>query len=294
MRCLGLMAVVAAAHAAAPPASFALLDPSTFAPLLRYGAGDGGGALDETAWAKSNVPFFECDDEDYTLAYYFRWHMFHSHMNRTGWTDRAGVQRYLITEFTGVAKSHSGSAGHHMMEARWLRDPQVVMDYALYWAGGASHAYSFWFSWASFESLAVIDDGGAGVASWLVAIYAGLKPIYKKQWVESPHYLVGEGKDVNGIAEGSSCFFKKASWDAEENSISGDGCRAISNSCAAGEATGLGRLAAAAGNHSDAPTWANFSGIFRRTLTDVLWNEKLSTFSTLAVISRNQAQRIPS
>ena len=284
-----LAVLVPATVAVVPPASFTLLDPSTFAPLLRYGAGDGGGAVDETAWAKDNIPFFECDDDEYTEAYYFRWHMFHSHMNRTGWTDKAGRKRYLITEFTGVDKSHSGSAGHHLMEARWLRDPQVVMDYALYWADGAPHAYSFWYSWASYESFAVIDDGGVGVAAWLQELYTGLKPIYNKQWIQNPHYLIGEGKEVNGLVVGTSCFFKKASWDAEENSISGDGCRAISNACAAGEAAGLGRMAAATGHVDDAPIWANFTQIFQRSLTDVLWNEKLSTFTTLAVISGNQS-----
>ena len=60
-----LAVLVPATVAVVPPASFTLLDPSTFAPLLRYGAGDGGGAVDETAWAKDNIPFFECDDDEY-------------------------------------------------------------------------------------------------------------------------------------------------------------------------------------------------------------------------------------
>jgi hypothetical protein len=160
-----------------PPAHFAVLDPAAFEKYLSFGDGDGGGALDENSWARSNIPYFETDSEDFNVAYYFRWHMFHSHMNSTGWRDADGAPKYLITEFTGVPETHSGSAGHHIMEARWLRDPTPVKDYVEYWANGASRAYTYWYSHAAFEAykvLAPIDS-----AEWLATIYEPLKALYQ-------------------------------------------------------------------------------------------------------------------
>eukprot|EP01052_Picozoa_sp_SAG31_P068694 SAG31_NODE_27504_length_425_cov_0.773006_2_plen_85_part_01 len=82
------------------------------------------------------------------------------------------------------------------------------------------------------------------------------------------------------MSPGQLCFFKLAGWDAEENSISGDGCRPLSNACALGEAAGMARIAAVAnGSKTEADIWANYSSIYYHALTDVLWNEDLETFS---------------
>ena len=138
-----LLLLPVSCRATPPLASFAILDPANFERYLNFGDGDGAGLTNENEWAKSNIPFFETDSEDFNVAYYFRWHMFHSHMNASGWTDKlTGELKWSITEFTNVAATHSGSAGHHLMEARWLRDPKVVKDYAEYWASGASRAYT--------------------------------------------------------------------------------------------------------------------------------------------------------
>ena len=144
----------------APPA-FAILDPTSFQKYLLFGNGDGGGARDEFAWAKQNIPFFESSDEDFTTAYYFRWHMMHTHMNATGWTGKDKISKWLITEFTNVIGTHSGAAGHHLMEIRWLRDPVVWKDYIEYWANGANHPYTAWYSAAFFEAYKTLAEGGA-------------------------------------------------------------------------------------------------------------------------------------
>eukprot|EP01051_Picozoa_sp_SAG22_P013390 SAG22_NODE_1493_length_4303_cov_2.713606_2_plen_648_part_00 len=262
--------------------SFAILDPANFSAYLDFGGGDGGGALDEGGWARAHIPFFETDDEDFTRAYYFRWHMFHSHMNASGWTDpQTGQPRFLITEFTGVDKSHSGSAGHHIMEARWLRDPACVKDYVQYWADGASRAYTYWYSHAAFEAYKVLAPGPES-DGWLAGMYGQLAALYEQSFIDSPHLVRGDG--TNGMQPGQRCFFKLAGWDAEENSISGDGCRPLSNACAAGEALGMGRIAGVAnGSAAEAARWQNYSAIFTAALTKVLWNHELETFSVLNV-----------
>ena len=83
---------------------------------------------------------------------------------------------------------------------------------------------------------------------------------------------------------GQACFWKGDGWDAEENSISGSGCRPLSNACIMGEAMGLAQMGALVnGSAAEAAYWANITSIFRTVLTDVLWNEQLSTFSTLTL-----------
>ena len=274
----------------APPA-FAILDPTSFQKYLLFGNGDGGGARDEFAWAKQNIPFFESSDEDFTTAYYFRWHMMHTHMNATGWTGKDKISKWLITEFTNVIGTHSGAAGHHLMEIRWLRDPVVWKDYIEYWANGANHPYTAWYSAAFFEAYKTLAKGGARTSpklrAWLGTLYAKLKNIYREQWVASPHLIFGNG--TNGMTPSQRCFWKTDAWDSEENSISGTGCRPLSNAVALGEARGLAAIAAEVfyGNKSasavEAKLWANWSSIFHSALTDVLWNEKIGTFSTLTI-----------
>ena len=40
-----------------------------------------GWVLNESmAWAQETVPHFECDDKDVTIAYWYRWRLFHLHM----------------------------------------------------------------------------------------------------------------------------------------------------------------------------------------------------------------------
>jgi hypothetical protein len=185
---LALLLLLGHAQADPPPPSFSILDPSHFSKYLHFGTGDGsGGDTDENAWAHSNIPFFESDSEDYNIAYYFRWHMLHSHMNATGWVSKSdGTSRYIFTEFTGISSTHSGSAGHHILEARWLRDPKVVTDYGLFWAlmGMGKTSYTFWGSWASFEAYKVLDP--ALGRDWLESIYNGLKTLYIG-WIKGSH-----------------------------------------------------------------------------------------------------------
>jgi len=80
-----------------------------------------------------NVPLFDCPDKQFEELYYFRWWSFRKHLTKTpaGW---------VITEFlppvpwASLYNTISCAAGHHLYEARWLRDPQFADDYARFWA----------------------------------------------------------------------------------------------------------------------------------------------------------------
>ena len=117
---------------------------------------------------------------------------------------------------------------------------------------------------------------------WLEQIYPQLRALFSESWLDNNHLVLGNG--TNGMEVGQACFYKVDGWDAEENSISGSGCRPLSNACIMGEAMGLAQMGALVnGSAAEAAYWANLTSIFRTALTDVLWNEQLSTFSTLAL-----------
>lgn len=213
--CALLLAAATSASSMSPPpaAAFAVLEPSDFERYLKFGSGDGGGLKDENEWARVHIPYFEIDSEDFNVAYYFRWHMFHTHINESGWRDpHTDKRKCWFTEFTGVDKTHSGSAGHHIMEGRWLRDATCLKQYVEYWArGGGGTAYTYWFSHAAFEAYKVLKPGPE-TAQWLQHIYEPLKQVFIRDFIESPHLVRGTG--TNGMKPDQRCFHKLAGWDA--------------------------------------------------------------------------------
>ena len=81
---------------------------------------------------KENIPFFECPDKTIERTYYFRWWTFRKHLRDTpdGW---------VVTEFL-EEKRYAGKynvincpAGHHIYEGRWLRSPEYMKDYFLFY-----------------------------------------------------------------------------------------------------------------------------------------------------------------
>ena len=102
-------------------------------------------------WMKANVPLFECPSGTMEEIYYFRWWSFRKHIKQT-------PDGLVLTEFLQPV-SHAGkyntvacAVGHHLAEARWLRDKELIEDYARYWfqsgEGGAPalhfHKFSSW------------------------------------------------------------------------------------------------------------------------------------------------------
>ena len=101
-------------------------------------------------WYKSNIPFFECPDEELNTTYYYRWELLTKHL-----TYGSANTGYLFTEFidrpfwSGAYGAISCPAGHQLYEARWLRDPRVASDYAKYWfrtPGAQPRNYSTWIA----------------------------------------------------------------------------------------------------------------------------------------------------
>lgn len=96
-------------------------------------------------WLEVSVPRFSCPDRDLEEIYWFRWWTFRKHLRKTtdGW---------IVTEFlpdvpwAGKHNSINCPAGHHFREGRWIRNPEYLDDYGVFWfrKGGEPRKYSFW------------------------------------------------------------------------------------------------------------------------------------------------------
>ena len=233
---------------------------------------------DSASWAAESVPAFDCSDADITLAYWYRWRLFHLHMvkrpKRSPGCGKPGGC-WVLTEFlqkvfwSGPHNTIVCPAGHHIMEGRWLRDPEVVDDYARFWfrGDGWRKQYTWWAAHALYQrSLLQHHSPGEGVQAEL---FADLDAHYHS-WLRT-HYSPGGG-----------CMFTSCHADGEENSAGLDGCRPTINSVMYGEAAALAHIARALGNASRAAYFDAEAARWRRVLTSKLWSEELGFFVNLA------------
>lgn len=108
----------------------------TFAAIGVVVAGEGTNFVDkdsklkdffEPQWYKDNIPFIEVPDKEIEDVYYYRWSSLKRHLRYT--IPGAG---YIVTEFVhkvGYSQKFdtiNAAAGHHIYEARWLRNTRYV------------------------------------------------------------------------------------------------------------------------------------------------------------------------
>src|SRR6185436_5697460 len=157
-------------------------------------------------WYKRNVPLLDVPDSDagsrVQAVYYYRW----STLKRSArYTDPSNG--YVFLEFLeppGYASAFGGvsaAAGHHLYEARWLRDLRYGDDYANYWLNGAGQGgvrqYSFWAADAAWARYQVTHDAELLKKNLrrLVSNYEGWRGKYDK---------------------GSGLYWQTPVWDAME------------------------------------------------------------------------------
>ncbi len=99
-------------------------------------------------WVEREVPYFDCPDPVLEETWYFRWWVFRKHIKDTG-------RGRIITEFlprvpwAGPYNSINGANGHHIAEARWLKqDRSLVREYLAFWLRGEGQetSYSSWLA----------------------------------------------------------------------------------------------------------------------------------------------------
>jgi hypothetical protein len=214
-------------------------------------------------WLRGNIPLFECPDGEVEEIYYFRWWSFRKHLVQT-------TNGFVLTEFlppmnhAGAFNTISCAAGHHLAEGRWLREPQYLDDYTLFWLRGNGgkpqphfHKYSSWFAAAVYDRYLVNGDRRfvTNVLDDLVADY--------RAWEH-------ERQLSNGL------FWQYDVADGMEESISGSrtekNIRPTINSYMFGNARAIAAIARVAGRDKLCQEFEQRSATLKQLTETTLWN----------------------
>ena len=215
-------------------------------------------------WLEANTPRFACPDADLALVWDFRWWCLRKHLKR----DASG--RWVLTEFITRPQPVSSALGHHLMEGRWLRDPQFLDQAVDYWLDAPQrerlHKYSQWLPHAVWQRALVTGD--------LAFAAERLDPLAAdhRQWA-------AERRRPDGL------FWQYDVRDAMEESISGGrhvkNVRPTLNSYMAGSALALAAIARQAGRTAEAEVFAAEGEALREKLLATLWNPRDEFFEVV-------------
>lgn len=215
-------------------------------------------------WFVANIPWLDIPDKEMERIYYFRWYSFQKHIVR-------GPNGYLISEFlddvpwAGKRNMIDTAAGHHIREARWLRDPEYVDDYAEFWFGpeGEPRRYSFWAADSVYQLFLATGDRDLAVS-----LLPSLVKNYES-W-EKTH------QDANGL------FWQIDDRDGMEDSISGSGYRPTINSYMYGDAVAISRIADMAGQDEIKNAYRLKAEHLRDRINERLWNPHDDFYETVS------------
>jgi len=222
-------------------------------------------------WMKVNIPLFECPQQNFEEMWYFRWWTLRKHIKQT-------PIGYAITEFL-VPRSYAdkynliGSAlGHHIYEARWLRDSRYLNeDFTIWYRGNEGkpmnklHTFSSWNMYALYNRYLVNGD-----SSWLLNMLPDLEADYAR-W-ES------EKRMPNGL------FWQTDVKDGMEETISGGrkekNYRPTINSYMYGNAIALANIEKLKGDRAKAELYTAKADTLKKLIQQLLWNPIDTFFET--------------
>ena len=155
---------------------------------------------DSLDWIEQQAPHFECEDEDITATYWYRWRLFRLHMVRRPQRARGCGKPegcWVLTEFLrkvwwgGAFGTIVCPASHHIMEGRWLRDEAILDEYARFWFTGEGYRkqYVSWLVYALWQRSLVLH---ATPATGVVAELFGRLDAHYHDWMRT-HYHSAAG-----------------------------------------------------------------------------------------------------
>ena len=210
---------------------------------------------DAYTYLERNAPLLDCPDTTIEKTYYFRWWTLRKH-----WKDTCDGR--ILTEFhpdvswAGPHNSINAAVGHHLREARWLRDAgQWVREYILFWLDrkGNALSYNVWYAAALEDYLSLHPDKQfeAECLDKLIALYEERAQL---------------------SAHPSGLYWSYDDRDAMELSISGTGIRPTLNSYLYGDACAISRMAARQGRMEISAIYAAKAEDIREKMDRMLWD----------------------
>lgn len=218
---------------------------------------------------RKNIPFFECPDKELEKTYYFRWWTYRKHIKKT-------PDGFVITEFlpdvpwAGKYNTISCAANHHFYEGRWLRNAEILSDYASFWFSGSGNPrlYSFGAADAIYNYYLIHND-----KMLLADLYPKLKDNFAK-WEE-------EKRDSTGM------FWQVDDRDGMEMSVSGHlseggrGYRPTINSYMYGEAVALAKIASIVDRDMEARTYQKKADKLKGIINRRLWDKQADFYKVI-------------
>lgn len=233
---------------------------------------------------KGRMPLFECPDEDIERTYYFRWWTYRKHLKKRpeGWV----VTEFLPTVgWAGAENTISCAMGHHLREARWLKDDAILDDYTRFMMEKGNttgpKSYVCWPAWATLERVKV--SGDAAFAKSMLGAFARRFEICKKGWK-----LRGLHTAQNPA---TGLFAMDPGHEGTEHALSPKGARVMVNSAAWAEADAIARIARMADDDGLAERFEREAAAIREAVVSRLWRDDLAFFTAVAPDGRHDAVR---
>ncbi len=207
------------------------------------------------SYLSSNIPLFECPDKEIEQTYYFRWWTLRKHWKNT-------LNGHILTEFhpdvgwAGPHNSINAAVGHHLREARWLKDNEkLVREYILFWLDckGDPFSYSMWYATAVEDYFMLHPDSE-----------------FEAECLDKLIWLYEERARIS--AHSSGLYWSDDGRDAMECSISGSGIRPTLNAYMYGDACALSRMAARQGRREISEKYAKKAEEIRENINRLLWD----------------------
>ena len=184
------------------------------------------GAFD---WLSENAPLLDCPDAELEKTFYFRLWTLRKHLRSTPY-GRIFTEFLPPVGWAGPYNSINCPLGHHLREARWLRNGDPVWEYVYFWLDGIGDgmSYSMWFA-SSMEDLFSLHP----------------RPDTCAETVKKLDVLFEKREAVS--LRPCGLFWSNDDRDGMEMSISGPGIRPTLNSYMCADAYAISRMAERAG-----------------------------------------------
>jgi hypothetical protein len=214
-------------------------------------------------WFANNVPLLEVPDKEIEEIYYFRWYAFQKHIKNT--PDGSVIDEFLDNvPWAGKFNTISAAAGHHIREARWLRNPTYAEAYAQFWFTPDAEPRRYSFAAADSVYQLYLATGARQFATDLL-------PALVKNFSEWER----SHQDQNGL------FWQIDDRDGMEFSAGGSGYRPTINSYMYGDAVAIWKIAELAEQEDVAKEFRVKADKLRALINTRLWNPKAKFYETV-------------
>lgn len=223
-------------------------------------------------WLQSNIPLFECPQDNFEEMFYYRWWTLRKHIKETP----VGL---AMTEFL-VERSYADkynliacAIGHHTYESRWLLDPLYLKENLKVWYRGNDgkpmnrlHKFSSWTPDAVYNYYLMSKD-----TAFILEMLPDLEADYRSWEVER--------------RKSSGMYWQEDVKDGMEEQISGGrrvkNERPTINSYMYGNAVAISKMAELAGKMEWVKLYQAKADTMHKLIHENLWNGKSEFFETV-------------